>query len=142
MRSLVLLLVLGAVGYYGYQMYYTPPAGFTVSSEADPGTPFLVKVHADSCRKCIDLGPVWTRLDSRLGDSARLVVLDVTNEERFERTKHIARYLGLTGFLKERREQTGTVAVLDGETREVVATFNGDRNVESYLAAVARARRG
>jgi hypothetical protein len=101
-----------------------------------------VKIHADYCQKCVSLGSTWTSLDAKLGDSARLVVLDVTNEERFEDTQRIARYLGISGFLEEHMERTGTIAVLHGESREPVATFDGERGLRPYLSALAKARRG
>lgn len=140
MRTVILLVILVVVGFVGWSAYTQPPDGFTVSNARDPQSPLVVKIHADFCPTCIDLGPTWRALETRSGSGARLVVLDVTNEERFDRTVHIARYLGLTGFLKQNMEATGTIAVLDGETREPVAVFHGERNLAAYLAAIDRAR--
>ena len=140
MRTFALLVVLGCVGGYAWQQYYVQPPGLEVTREADASRPFVVKVHADSCAKCVNLGPTWTRLDAQVGDGARLVVLDVTNEERFGETKRIARYLGLTGFLRTNMQYTGTVAVLHGETREPVEHFDGETGLSPYLRAIERAR--
>ncbi len=140
MRTFFLLVVLGCVGGYAWQQYYVQPPGLGVTREADASRPFVVKVHADSCAKCMSLGPTWTRLDAQVGEGARLVVLDVTNEQRFGETKRIARYLGLTGFLRANMQYTGTVAVIHGATREPVELFDGETRIGPYLLALERAR--
>lgn len=69
------------------------------------------------------------------------MVLDVTNEERFRDTVRVARYMGIGAFLERHMEETGTVAVLHGATREPVQLFRGEGDVEAYLAAIERAKR-
>lgn len=141
MRAFVLTVVLAVVGFLGWSYYFQPPPGFTVSNAADAGRPLVVKIHADFCPTCIDLGPTWVALDARAAGDARMIVLDVTNEQRFAKTVRIARYMKLGDFLEQNMEATGTIAVLHGETREPVAVFRGERRLAPYLAAIERARR-
>lgn len=139
MRPILLLAALAGLGWYAWTQHLGPPAGFGVGNEADASRPIVVKIHADYCGTCQALSGTWSRLEA-MGD-ARMVVLDVTNEERFGETVRIARYMGISDFLDQNMEATGTIGVLDGSTRAPVAVFHGERNVSRYLGAIDAARR-
>lgn len=110
-------------------------------SVADPSTarPIVAKVHADWCGTCQRLEPTWQRIEAELGERAQLVVFDVTDREAVERSRASADALGLRAFLDANRAKTGTIAVLDGETREVVKSFKGVLDFDAYAAAVDEA---
>ncbi len=142
MRALFLAIALSFAGYVAWQHFFLPPLGYAITNAEDASRPLVVKIHADSCPTCVELGPTWTRLDAQAGASARLVVLDVTDETRSADTKRIARYLGLGDFLQQHMQQTGMIAVLHGATRAQIAVFQGERDVSEYLEAIAKARSG
>lgn len=141
MRKLLLTAVFVAAAWYGWTLWHAPPPWFAVDNASDASRPLVVKIHADFCPTCIALDSTWSQLDARVGDGARMVVLDVTNEERFQDTVRIARYMGLGDFLEKHMEDTGTIAILHGATREPLATFHGERDLARYLSALERARR-
>ena len=112
-----------------------------VSADADASKPFIVKIHADWCGTCTRLNGTWEALEKSVGSEARLVVLDVTDKEALARSRAEADRLGLRSFFDAYKSQTGTVAVLDGATREPVSVMKGELDAGRYEAAVARAQR-
>jgi hypothetical protein len=144
MRVWLLLATLVAfTGYVGWQHVYLPPVGAAVPEKRqDAARPLVVKIHDDFSSTCVELGPTWSRLGAQVGDSARLVVLDVTDPQRAAAAQRVARYLGVTDFLEQHRADTGMIAVFHGATREPVAVFHGERDVGAYVAAIEQARRG
>ncbi len=113
-----------------------------VPADADASRPFVVKVHADWCGTCTKLNPTWEGIQAKIGDNARFVVFDLTDKEAVQRSRAEAERLGLTPFLTRHKRSTGTIAVLDGASREPVIVLRGDTDVAKYEEAVARARAG
>ena len=110
-----------------------------VSAANDASKPFVVKIHADWCGTCQMLGPVIDALDAEMGSSVCIVVLDVTNRETALAAADEAKRLGIEPFFERYRSKTGTVGVLDGSTREIVAVLSGEFDLAAYERAVARA---
>lgn len=102
-------------------------------------TPFIVKIHADWCGTCTRMDPTFDELDAKLGGKARIVVLDVTDQESVARSTLEADRLGLRTFFDRYKSQTGTVGVLDGTTREPLTILKGETDTAPYVAAVAAA---
>lgn len=71
-----------------------------------------------------------------------LVVLDFTTEAKAEASKAEATRLGLTKFFDEYGGATGTIVVLDGRTKDVTASINGDRDFTVYRTAIDAALTG
>ncbi len=114
----------------------------SVSAAEDASKPFIVKIHADWCGTCTRMNPTFEALEAKLGDRARVVVLDVTDREAEARSTAEADRLGIRPFFDRYKGKTGTVGVLDGRTRDAVTVMKGETDVARYEAAVAAAAAG
>ncbi len=103
--------------------------------------PYVVKIHADWCGSCKALESVWKRIETDLGDRSTAVTLDVSDRVAYAESQVAAARLGISEFFEEYRSRTGTIAVLDCNTREPVAILDGERDLEKYRKAIARAGR-
>jgi thiol-disulfide isomerase/thioredoxin len=101
--------------------------------------PYVVKIHADWCGSCRALESVWQRIETDLADQATAVTLDVSDRVAYTQSQAEAERLGISEFFQEYRSRTGTIAVLDCNTREPVAIMNAERDLEKYRQAIARA---
>ena len=99
----------------------------------------MVKIHADWCASCKALASVWERIETDLGDQVTTVTLDVSDRVAYSESQATAERLGISEFFEEYRSLTGTIAVLDCNTREPVAIMNAERDLEKYRKAIARA---
>jgi thiol-disulfide isomerase/thioredoxin len=103
--------------------------------------PIVVKIHADWCATCKRLDAIWTQLDTDMGDQVQVVTLDVSDRVAFQESQATAKELGLEDFFQEYRSKTGTIAVLDCNSREPVAVMNGELDLGKYREAIAEASR-
>ena len=117
--------------------------GSTATAKDAPETcsakPYVVKIHADWCGSCKALESVWQRIETDLADQATAVKLDVSDRVAYAESVAEAEHLGISDFFQEYRSRTGTIAVLECNTRQPVAILNGERDLEKYRAAIARA---
>jgi hypothetical protein len=111
----------------------------SASEEGDPVL-YLVKIHADWCRTCMRLQPLWARLGEECGDSAKLVLFDVTDRETVAHSAGEAAGLGLGKFFDAHKSKTGTIAVIDATTLEPVAVFEGETDFAKYQAVLTEER--
>jgi hypothetical protein len=116
------------------------PGGAESASETGAKRHYLVKIHADWCVACTRLQPLWKRLGEKCGDSARLVLLDVTDRETTAHSAREAARLGLGEFFDAHKSQTGTIAVIETATREPVAVFRGEMDFGEYEAVLTNGR--
>ena len=121
------------------------PAGAEEAESAMPAAstgPLVVKIHADWCGTCVRLTSVWEDLQAGYGDSARFVVLDVTDRGAAVASAIEAERLGISEFFDEHKGRTGTIAILDPATGKAVEIFTGETDAEVYespLAALLKA---
>ncbi|MBW2697598.1 MAG: hypothetical protein JRE70_14060, partial [Deltaproteobacteria bacterium] len=117
----------------------------TINTENTENTcqakPIVVKIHADWCATCKRLDAIWTQLDTDMGDQVQVVTLDVSDRVAFQESQATAKELGLEDFFQEYRSKTGTIAVLDCNSREPVAVMNGELDLGKYREAIAEASR-
>ena len=131
--SLVGLLAL--TGFVLYQTNGAPDAKALSAAEvATSSKPFVIKMHAKWCHKCLLQKGVWSEVEEAYAGRVHLVVMDFTDDDSTKATEREARRLGLGSFFDEYAGATGFVVVLNGK-REVAAEVGG-REFETYRAAI------
>jgi hypothetical protein len=135
--AVVLVAALIATGTVLYARNSTPivPAIATADAEA-AGAPWVVKLHAQWCPVCMLTKGMWSQIEARYAGRVRLAVFDFTDGTTTAATRAEAARLGLGPFLEEAGVATGTIVVLDGRTKEIVAWINGSRDFAEYRAAI------
>ena len=135
--TLVLVAALGATGAILYARNATPVVPAIATAEAAAaGSPWVVKLHAQWCPVCMLTKGMWSEIESHYAGRVRLAVFDFTDETTTAATRAEAERLGLTGVLEEAGFATGTILVLDGRTKEIVAWINGSRDFDEYREAI------
>jgi thiol-disulfide isomerase/thioredoxin len=132
-----LTVVLAAFAYIMYLRNITPIVPAISSAEAaNPSKPYVVKLHAQWCPVCMLTKPVWSQIVATYSRRANLVVFDFTNQATTDTSRAEARRLGLEKFFDENAGWTGTIAILDGRSKEVVKSINGSRDFDEYRSAI------
>lgn len=121
----------------------SPSAPSTQAGDATTATPnrlpYVVMIHADWCGTCKGLKPVWERIQSDLAEQSTAVTFDVSDRPAYAESARAARELGVGDFFSEYRAKTGTIGILACDTQEPVAILNGERDFETYRAAIEKA---
>jgi thiol-disulfide isomerase/thioredoxin len=129
------LLVAALAGF----LYVTnpPPVVARIADDANgSGKPYVVKLHAQWCPKCMVTKDIWPQIEGAYADRVNLLVFDFTNQANTDASQAEARRLGLENFFDEFAGATGIVVVLDGRTKEVTAEIGGSRDFSEYRAAI------
>jgi thiol-disulfide isomerase/thioredoxin len=106
------------------------------SDAAATGAPWVVKLHAQWCPVCMLTKGMWSQIEERYAGRVRLAVFDFTDEATTAATRAEAERIGLGDVLDEAGFATGTILVLDGRSKEIVAWINGSRDFAEYEAAI------
>jgi thiol-disulfide isomerase/thioredoxin len=134
-----------AIVLFGYVAYLgnAAPAVAALSPEeaARNSKPYVIKLHAQWCPVCLMTKDVWSEIEKTYAGRVNLVVFDFTNDENTEASKALASRLGLDRFFEEYAGASGTIAVLDGRTKQVKASIKGSRNFSEYREAIEGALR-
>jgi thiol-disulfide isomerase/thioredoxin len=138
--SFVVVLVATAAVLY---LRNAPPAVPAISQAEvmDTAKPIVVKLHAQWCPVCMVTKDVWSEIAAAYAGRVHLVVFDFTNEAATNASRAEAHRLGLDVFFNENEGWTGTIAVLDGRTKEATAVIHGSRDEREYHAAIDAALR-
>lgn len=130
-------ILLAGAGYVLYVTNGTPVvAAITADEAADASRPFVIKLHAQWCPKCMVTKDVWADVERAYAGRVNLLVLDFTDDTRTEASRAEAGRLGLGTLFDDYDGVTGVVLVVDGRTREVTADIGGSRDFEEYRAAI------
>jgi len=133
----ILVAVLTATASFLYVRNATPvvPA-ITAAEAAIPGRPWVVKLHAQWCPVCMLAKGVWSEIEHGYAGRVRFVVFDFTDDTTTAASRAEAERLGLTDFLAEAGNTTGTIVVLDGSSKAALAWIGGSRDIADYAAAI------
>ena len=131
--ALFALVAVGGILYATNTAPVVPALPADVAARA--GRPYVVKIHAQWCPKCMMTKGVWSEIEEAYRDRVNLVVFDFTDEETLAATEAEARRIGLGDFF-EWSGGTGSIQVLDGATKEVRATITGSRDLSEYTTAI------
>ena len=135
--TLVLVAALAATGAILYARNATPVVPTIATAEAAAaGSPWVVKMHAQWCPVCMLTKGIWSEIETQYAGRVRLAVFDFTDETTTAATRAEAERLGLTEVLEEAGFATGTILVLDGRTKEIVAWIAGSRDFDEYREAI------
>jgi hypothetical protein len=111
-----------------------PPA-ISAADAANPAKPFVIKLHAQWCVTCLATKEVWSEIEAAYSRQANLVVFDFTSDASTDVSRADAKRLGLEKVFEE-NDSTGTILVVDGRTKDVVASIVGSRDFSEYRAAI------
>jgi len=100
------------------------------------GKPTVVDVYATWCPACKAIAPTLSSLKEEYKGKINFVVLDVSDRAATTQAQAMAQKLGLTKFLEANKSSTGTVAVIDPATGEIISQFRGNTNKEDYVAGI------
>jgi hypothetical protein len=132
-----LVVALVAVASVLYVRNATPTVPtISLVEAADTRRPYVVKLHAQWCPICMLTKNVWSQIEVAYSGRVNFLVLDFTNQATTEMSRAQAKRLGLEKFFDENAGATGTIAVLDGRTREETASIHGIKGFDEYRAAI------
>ncbi len=135
--ALAIVVVLTAAGAFLYARNATPAVPAIATAEAAaPGSPWVVKLHAQWCPVCMLTKGMWSKIEEHYAGRVRLAVFDFTDEATTAATRAEAERLGLAGVLEEAGFTTGAILVLDGRTKDITAWISGSRDFAEYRAAI------
>jgi thiol-disulfide isomerase/thioredoxin len=100
------------------------------------GKPTVADVYATWCPACKAIAPTLSSLKEEYKGKINFVVLDVSDRAATTQAQATAQKLGLTKFLEANKSSTGTVAVIDPATGEIISQFRGNTNKEDYIAGI------
>ncbi len=140
MPSLLLSLTLGGLVLAPFVAYAQPQtANATVGgplAKELQGKPAVVDIYATWCPACQAIAPTLSSLRTQYKDKVNFVVLDVTDRAATQKAETNAKRMGLATFLKENKASTGTVAIVNPATGEILSQFRGNENKDDYIAAI------
>ena len=135
--TFAIAVALIAAALFLYSRNTTPVVPRLATSEAVAmGSPWVVKLHAQWCPVCMLTKGVWSEIEQTYAGRVRLAVFDVTNDETSAASRAEAERLGLGYVFEEASFATGSILVLDGSSKKIVAWINGSRDFAEYRAAV------
>jgi len=129
--SVVLLLAVAAAA-----VYVTNGAPAVPRAEPRTDRPIVVKFHARWCVICMATKDVWEELHATYAGRVDMVVFDFTSEHTTEVARAEARRLGLGPLFDEYFGTTGSVFVVDGQSKTMRTELRGERGFAEYRAAI------
>ena len=138
----VAFVLIGLLVGFAWAMYARNPAPVVppVPAEAaNIGKPYVVKLHAKWCVVCMMTKGAWSEIEKTYAGRVNMVVFDFTTDSTTQASRAEAARLGLQRFFDDYAGATGTIVVLDGRTREVLADLDGRRDFGEYRAAIEAA---
>lgn len=122
---LAVLLLLAAVA-GGLYLTNTAPAVQAISAAeiAVSDKPYVIKMHAQWCPKCMTQRGVWSEIADTYADRVHLVVFDFTDDETTAASRAEAARLGLNAFFDEYAGATGFVVVMNRD-KQVTGEVGG-----------------
>jgi thiol-disulfide isomerase/thioredoxin len=141
LKKIAIIVFVGFLALAGtvVAMYFINAApvapAISAAEAADPGRPFVVKLHSQWCHLCLITTQVWSQIEEEYSGRVNFLVLDFTDDQTTDASKAAAERVGL-GRVFEESGSTGVVLVVDGSTKDVTASIAGSRDVAEYRAAI------
>jgi len=97
----------------------------------------VVKFHADWCRICRAMGPVFENLQNKMdGDNVLFVKLDFTNNQTKHQAQMLGDALGIAHILKKNYRRTGFMLIIDPKTKKVLQKLTKEDDVYAMEAKI------
>ena len=107
------------------------------SKEIEAPTLMVVKFHADWCRICRAMGPVFEDLQNKMdGQNILFVKLDFTNNQTKHQANMLGAALGIAPILKKNYRRTGFILIIDSKTKKVLQKLTKDDDVYAMEAKI------
>jgi thiol-disulfide isomerase/thioredoxin len=130
----VVVIAVGGVLYFRNTTPIVPV--ISAADAANPGKPYVVKLHAQWCPICMLTKGVWSQVETAYAGRANFVVFDFTNDATTSASKAEADRLGLGKFFDENVGATGAISVVDGRSKQEMASVQGVHGFDQYRAAI------
>lgn len=99
----------------------------------------LVEIYAKWCPLCKNIQPTLDLL-LKENEDIRLIKLDVSTLEKAKESEKIAKNLRIDSFFEIYKSRTSTVGVFVPSTREIIAKFHNENDIEKYDTAIKEAK--
>jgi len=107
------------------------------SKEIEAPKLVVVKFHADWCRICRAMGPVFEDLQNKMdGQNILFVKLDFTNNQTKHQANMLGAALGIAPILKKNYRRTGFILIIDPKTKKVLQKLTKDDDVYAMEAKI------
>lgn len=112
------------------------------STEGAAPKVIAVKLHADWCGHCKQMGAAFEEMQAKFDQEPVLyITLDQTRDFGRKQSQYLAHTLGLDGVWKEHGGKTGFILLIDPNSRQVVQTLTHEQNLKQMGAALEEAVR-
>jgi thiol-disulfide isomerase/thioredoxin len=109
----------------------TASAGGSLAKQLQ-GKPVVVDVYASWCPACENIAPTIAQLKTKYTDKVNFVVLDVSDKSSIKAAEAKAKELGLSEFLGSSKTQTGSLAIIDPATGNILAQHRNNPDLMAY----------
>jgi len=97
----------------------------------------VVKFHADWCRICRAMGPIFEDLQNKMdGKNILFIRLDFTNNQTKHQAHMFGQVLGIAPVLKANYRRTGFILIIDPKTKKVLQKLTKDDDVYAMEAKI------
>jgi thiol-disulfide isomerase/thioredoxin len=137
LTCVALIVAVVGVGAFFYARNATPAVPPIATADATAaGAPWVLKLHAQWCPVCMLTKGMWSEIEETYAGRVRLAVFDFTDEATIAASRAEAARLGLAAVLDEVGNSTGSILVLDGDSKEILTWITGSREFTDYEAAI------
>ncbi|HBC43200.1 MAG TPA: thioredoxin [Pseudanabaena sp.] len=103
------------------------------------GKPVVVDVYATWCPACKNIAPTVSDLKKEYDGKVEFVVLDVSDKSTTAAAEATAKELGLSKFLAENKNQTGSLTIVDPATGKILAQYRNNADKAAYTQVLDKA---
>lgn len=103
------------------------------------GKPVIVDIYASWCPACKNIAPTIAQLKEQYAGKVEFVVLDVSDKSTTAVAEATATELGLSKYLAENKAQTGSLAIVDPATGNILAQYRNNPDKTVYTQVLDKA---
>jgi thiol-disulfide isomerase/thioredoxin len=96
------------------------------------GKPVVVDIYAKWCSACENIAPTIAQLKEKYAGKVHFVVLDVTDKSSTATAEARAKELGLSKFLASSKTSTGSLAIINPATGDILVQHRNNPILTAY----------